>query len=148
MCGRARARRDLLRFPPGATHFSAVRARGALHFPAFANASGLGHSLQVVRDKRARTSSRALARRAEKIAQKREKLARLDPGGSPQRPVEIASASVVELRAEREPCLGCEKPVRCTEHRVEGGLRVARVVCKECGRERSYYFRLGTPRLN
>jgi hypothetical protein len=104
--------------------------------------------LSMPRGKRSRTLLRALSRQAEKLAEKREKLARLEPGGSPERPLEIPSASVVEARAEREPCFACDKPVRCTEHRVQGGLRVAVVTCRECGRERTHYFRLASPTLN
>lgn len=78
----------------------------------------------------------------------REKLARMEPGGSPARALEITSASVVEARAEREPCFACNGAMRCTEHRVEDGLRVATVACKACGRERRHYFRLTTPTLN
>jgi hypothetical protein len=100
------------------------------------------------RDKRPRTARRALGRKLEKLATDREKLARMEPGGSPARPLEITSASVVEARAEREACFACDGAMRCKEHRVEKGLRVATVECKECGRERRHYFRLATPTLN
>jgi hypothetical protein len=100
------------------------------------------------KDPRPRSKRRALARKLERLAADREKLARREPGGSPARPLEITSASVVEPRAEREPCFACDGAMRCKEHRVEGGLRVAIVECKECGRERRHYFRLAAPTLN
>lgn len=100
------------------------------------------------KQKRPRTLRRALDHKLRKLAAEREKLARLEPGGSAERPLEIASASVVEARAERESCFACGGAMRCTEHRVERGLRVATVKCKECGRERRHYFRLTTPTLN
>lgn len=100
------------------------------------------------KQKRPRTLRRARDQKLKKLTAEREKLARLEPGGSAGRPLEIASASVVEARAERESCFACGGAMRCTEHRVEGGLRVATVQCKECGWERQHYFRLATPTLN
>jgi hypothetical protein len=100
------------------------------------------------KQKRPRSQRRELGRKLEKLALEREKLARLEPGGAPTRPLEVASASVVEARAEREPCFACGGAMRCIEHRVEEGLRVATVKCKECGRARDHYFRLTTPTLN
>ncbi len=95
-----------------------------------------------------RSARRAAERAREKLGLQRTRLARLDAGGAPDRPIEVASASLVEVRAEAEPCLYCDEPVRTVEHRAEvideRRLRVAVVRCGHCGRERIVYFRIGT----
>ena len=97
---------------------------------------------------RLRTLLRKLTREDAKLARDRERLGRLEPGGDPARPLEVASASLVEPRARSLPCVRCEGEVRVDEHVAEelGGirLRIARVRCTACGLERPIYFRLGT----
>ena len=80
------------------------------------------------------------------------KLASLEPGGAPARPIEVSSASAVEPHAEGMPCAACGVPgVRVEEHAARtlrderGGerrLRIARVVCPRCGTRRDVFFRL------
>lgn len=74
------------------------------------------------------------------------------PGGAPDRPIEVASASVVEARATSDPCIVCGKPVYLEEHAVEthGGqlLRAVRVECRFCGHERTLYFRIAEPMVH
>jgi hypothetical protein len=76
----------------------------------------------------------------------RERLARLEPGGSPLHPMEVESASQIEVRAEGTPCLRCQGPYRIDEHtaeRLEGShVRVVRVHCHHCGARRVFYFRV------
>jgi hypothetical protein len=95
---------------------------------------------------RARTEARELARRREKLFEARAKLAMLEPGGSKERPLEVVSASLVEVRAETEPCLRCSQPNRCVEHTAlstaHGLLRVAHLRCPSCAVERLLYFRI------
>lgn len=104
------------------------------------------------RDARARTELRASARQQEKLFEARTKLALLEPGGTPARPLELSSASVVEARAEAEPCLRCDRATRCVEHTTlstpHGLLRVARVRCPGCGSERLLYLRILPSRLH
>jgi hypothetical protein len=73
-------------------------------------------------------------------------LARLEQGGSPERPIEIASPAQVDVMAGARACPLCGGPLRLEEHaaRTLGGtrLRVARVACTACGKRRSIYFRL------
>jgi hypothetical protein len=95
--------------------------------------------------KRARTGRREAAREAAKLARARMKLAALEPGGAPERPIEIASASVVEPHAASLPCAACgASGVRVEEHAAEEGLRVAHVRCARCGASRPLWFRIGT----
>ena len=104
------------------------------------------------RDARARTELRTRARQQEKLFEARSKLALLEPGGTPVRPLEVSSASVVEARAEAEPCLRCDGTTRCEEHTTlstpQGLLRVARLRCSSCGTERLLYLRILPSRLH
>lgn len=94
-----------------------------------------------------RAERRARERARDKLADAREKLWRLEPGGSPARPIEIASASVIESRARAEACLRCGAAVRSADHRAETidgrRLRVVTTTCVACGGARTWYFRLG-----
>jgi hypothetical protein len=100
----------------------------------------------------ARASRREQARALERLATQREKLARLEPGGAPERPVVVESASQVEVHARSLQCLRCDGSYRVDQHLAEtlGGerLRVVRLVCLACGARRSVYFRIAPPRMN
>ncbi len=91
-----------------------------------------------------------LARRSETFAAAVESLARLAPGGSPDHPIELASASQVEVHAKGTPCPVCGGELRMEEHVAETfegrRLREARVRCHHCGVRRSLYFRIVTAR--
>ena len=104
------------------------------------------------RGARPRTSARARARKQERLVEDREKLALLEPGGSPERPLEVRSASVVEARAEAEECMRCDVSMRCEEHTTRetptGLLRVAKLRCPRCGARRDLYLRIVESHLN
>ncbi len=76
-------------------------------------------------------------------------LERLEPGGTPDSAIQIASSSVVESHAAGIPCLRCEGDMVVDEHTVEEHagdlLRVASVRCMRCGHRRKVYFRLARP---
>ena len=76
----------------------------------------------------------------------REQLARVGPGGTPALPLDVDSASQIEIRAESMPCLVCQGPYRVDEHtaeRIEGQhVRVVSVHCHHCGTRRTIYFRV------
>ncbi|HTQ42603.1 MAG TPA: hypothetical protein VMI75_07570 [Polyangiaceae bacterium] len=76
----------------------------------------------------------------------RERLARLGPGGSAALPLDVESASQIEVRAESTPCLVCQGPYRVDEHtaeRIDGQhVRVVCVHCHHCGARRVIYFRV------
>lgn len=97
---------------------------------------------------RARTELRERARQSEKLFAARSKLAALEPGGSPERPLEVSSASIVESRAETEPCLRCDARVRCDEHTTlaseRGLLRVVHLRCPSCGATRTMYLQIAS----
>jgi hypothetical protein len=99
-----------------------------------------------------RALRRAQARAAEKLATQREKLARLEPGGAPDHPVRVESASQVEVHARSLRCVRCDGPYRLEEHLAETldgqRVRVAKLVCAACGARRSVYFRITPPTLN
>src|SRR4051812_10216206 len=98
--------------------------------------------------KRARTARREQDRAAVKLAEARRKLAALEPGGAPDRPIQVTSASVVEPHALGLACLACGESTRLDEHAAVtvGGvaLRCARVRCGFCGARREIWFRIGT----
>jgi hypothetical protein len=105
--------------------------------------------------KRSRTERREAARDAVKLARARTKLASLEPGGAPDRPIEVSSASIIEPHASGMECVACAaSAVRVEEHVArtlpeEGSLpvrrlRVVTVRCPRCGARRDVFFRIGT----
>jgi hypothetical protein len=71
----------------------------------------------------ARAARREAERAAVKLARERERLAALEPGGAPERPIDLTSASEVEITARSMPCPRCGGEVRVDEHTAEtGGL--------------------------
>ena len=101
--------------------------------------------------KRGRTERREAERGAVKLAEARLKLAALEAGGSPERPIEVTSASIVEPHAAGLGCAACGGSTRVEEHSAitvtdasgaPRALRVARVRCTRCGVQRDIYFRL------
>jgi hypothetical protein len=100
--------------------------------------------------KRERTVRREAVRRAQSLARDNERLFALEPGGSPERPIDVAAAPIVESRARATPCPRCAGQHHIEEHAAVavGGVRLreARLVCHQCGTRRSLWFRL--PELN
>jgi hypothetical protein len=100
--------------------------------------------------KRSRTERREAERDAEKLARARSKLAALEPGGAPDRPIEVTSASIIEPHASSMPCSRCgELGARIEEHVAvtlagERRLRVVHTTCPRCGTRREVFFRIGT----
>jgi ribosomal protein S27AE len=95
---------------------------------------------------------RAQARDVEKLARARERLAKLDVGGDPSRPIDVPSASVVDVHARAVTCARCSGASTLVEHAAETveaqRLRVVRVRCTKCGAIRVIYFRIAAPRTN
>jgi hypothetical protein len=100
--------------------------------------------------KRARTLRRESARKADALSQSRERLFALTPGGSPDKPIDVDSAAVVEIRARSVPCPRCGGEHSVDEHAAVSAhgerLRETRLRCRKCGSRRSLWFRL--PVLN
>ena len=101
---------------------------------------------------RPRSERRKGERAADRLAQARERLARLDAGGAADRPVDVESASQIEPHALGMACLRCDGPNRLEEHAaetVEGErLRVVRMACPRCGAYREVWFRIRTQLLS
>jgi hypothetical protein len=77
------------------------------------------------------------------IERDREWLARMSRGGTHERPIEVASAAVVEVRANALACPHCGGSYRLRDHVAPGGaLRRVDVTCRQCSRERALWFRL------
>jgi hypothetical protein len=73
----------------------------------------------------------------------RELLAALSPGGSAERPIRVASASVVEVRTSALACPLCGGNYRLHDHVAPAsGLRRVDVTCRHCSTPRSLWFRL------
>lgn len=89
---------------------------------------------------------RERARAHERLVRDLERLARLAPGGAPERPRSIDSPAQVEVIAAATPCPLCEGALRLDQHAsaTHDGvrLRVARVACTTCGVRRELWFRL------
>jgi transposase-like protein len=104
----------------------------------------------MAKPKRERTLRRELARKVQVLARNRERLFLLEVGGSPERPIDVDSAAVVEIRAMGLRCPQCGGEHTVDEHAavsVRGGrVREARLRCRKCGSRRSLWFRL--PVLN
>ena len=79
----------------------------------------------------------------------RELLASLSPGGSRERPIKVASASVVEVRTSALSCPLCGGTYRLDEHIAPAaGLRRVDVHCRHCSTPRSIWFRIEAAELN
>jgi hypothetical protein len=91
---------------------------------------------------------RALARVDGRFAEEAARLARLQRGGSAEHPIDVRSASEIEVVAEGTPCPICRGGQRVDDHTAEvvGGrrLRLASVHCHHCGHVRTMFFRVGS----
>jgi DNA-directed RNA polymerase subunit RPC12/RpoP len=95
---------------------------------------------------RKRSERRAAEREVKKDLERRDKLAALEVGGAPERPIHVATASLVDVMARDSKCHRCGGSVRLEEHFVRDNQRVARVRCSSCGSEREIFFAV-SPRV-
>lgn len=95
---------------------------------------------------RKRTERRAVDRDVKKLLAQKDKLAKLEVGGAAERPIHVATASLVDVLARDSKCHRCGGAVRLEEHVARAGLRVARVRCSSCGSDRELYFAV-SPRV-
>jgi transposase-like protein len=95
---------------------------------------------------RPRGQRREAARALSKLSKARQRLFELELGGSPERPLPVVSAAVVETHAESMPCPLCEGKHEVVEHVAvtHAGIRLreARLRCRQCGTTRSAWFRI------
>ncbi|HXU05194.1 MAG TPA: hypothetical protein VN903_29745 [Polyangia bacterium] len=95
---------------------------------------------------RPRRKRREQARALRKQVRRTEQLAGDLPGGSPDRPIDVASASVVEGKARGTPCIQCGGDLDVRGDRAtstaRGVLREIAVVCRLCHAPRTLWFRV------
>jgi hypothetical protein len=93
-----------------------------------------------------RTVRREQARALTRLQQDRERLFTLEPGGQPERPLEAASAAVIERQATRVPCPRCGGTQEVVEHAalIHHGVRLreTKLRCRQCGTQRSLWFKI------
>ena len=102
---------------------------------------------------RARTVRRAAENDVRKLGRKLDRLETELPAGSPDRPLAVTSASVVEVRARAERCLACEGELKLRAHEAEtaaghGQLRRVDLICASCRRPRRLWVRIEPPLSN
>jgi hypothetical protein len=103
----------------------------------------------VAKPKRERTARRQAAREFVKLAKDRERLFMSEVGGTNERPIDVETPSIVEVRARAVPCPLCAGEQQVLEHAAvmteSGLLREARLRCRRCGSKRSLWFRILAP---
>ena len=94
-----------------------------------------------------RRQQREQQRALRKTVRQLERLAAGLPGGSPEQPIDVAAASVVETRARAIACVQCEavemefRGDQATST-ARGVLRELVMVCRRCHAPRSVWFRV------
>lgn len=102
----------------------------------------------MAQSKRPRAQRRRLERELTKLADAKQRLAELSPGGNPERPIDVDSASVVALRAAALGCARCEGDLRVEREEAVQGLRRVAASCKACRAERVIWLRLASRLLS
>jgi len=101
---------------------------------------------------RPRKKRREQERALRKLVRRTEGLAGELPGGSAQRPIDVASASVVEGKARATPCIQCGGDLELRGDRAtstgRGVLREIALVCRLCHAPRTLWFRITPPAVN
>lgn len=99
-----------------------------------------------------RTVRREQARALTRLQSDRERLFKLEAGGSAERPLEASSAAVIEAHATGVPCPLCGAQQELLEHAAsvhEGvRLRETKLRCRQCGSQRSLWFKIVGTSLN
>ena len=101
---------------------------------------------------RPRRKRREQERALRKQVRRTEALAGDLPGGSPDQPIEVTSASVVEGKARATPCVQCGGALDLRGDRAtstaRGVLREIALVCRLCHAPRTLWFRITPPAAN
>lgn len=99
-----------------------------------------------------RGQRRAAERAAVDLAKDRVRLATLEPGGAPERPIVVETVAVIEVRATDTRCAVCEGGLQLEEHEVvthgDVSLRRTRLRCRQCHTPRLIWFRIARPQPN
>lgn len=106
----------------------------------------------VARPPRPRRQRREQERTLRKQVREREELAAQLPGGSAERPIEVAAASVIEGKARATLCIQCEGDLELRGDRAvstaRGVLREIALACRRCHTPRTLWFRIVPPAAN
>jgi hypothetical protein len=106
----------------------------------------------VARWIRFRTKRREQERALRKLVRDTEELAGELPGGTPERPIDVAAASIVEAKARATPCIQCEGDLDLRSDRAtstaRGVLREVALVCRRCHVPRTLWFRVAPASRN
>jgi hypothetical protein len=98
----------------------------------------------VKKTARPRTARREADRAGAALVRTRDRIAQLEPGGSPDWPIALESAVLVERRAASIPCPRCAGPVTVITHdaRATTDARRREVIarCQRCSHARSVWF--------
>jgi hypothetical protein len=99
--------------------------------------------------KQPRRERRAASRKALKEAELCRKLFRAAAGGAPTFPLPVASASIIEARAQAIPCPVCQGACRVVSHtatiQAAKRLRVVTLQCQSCSEQCQVYFEILMP---
>jgi hypothetical protein len=103
----------------------------------------------MAKQDRARKRRREEERAARRTVRETERAATRLPGGDPEWPLEVASASVVEVRARGTACVQCGGTLDLRGERASstprGVLREMELVCRRCHAPRTLWFRVAPP---
>jgi hypothetical protein len=95
---------------------------------------------------RERKQRRERERALRKTVRQIEKLAVALPGGSADHPIDVTSASVVEVQARGTPCPQCAGELELLRERAtstaRGVLRELELACRRCHAPRTLWFRV------
>ena len=98
---------------------------------------------------RPRTERRSRERAARQLVRERQKLALLERGGQPDRPIDVVSTAVIPVRARATPCPLCAGTLRLDEETADSRagrlLYAAHVTCGSCGVGRAIWFHVTSP---
>jgi len=106
----------------------------------------------VARPPRPRRTRREQERALRKVVRRTEGLAEKLPGGAPERPIDVASASVIDEKARATPCIQCGGDLERLGDRAtstaRGVVREIALVCRRCHAPRTQWFRIVPPSPN
>jgi len=104
------------------------------------------------RPPRPRRKQREQDRTLRKLVRRTEALVGELPGGSPERPIDVASASIVDGKARGTPCIQCGGDLELRGDRAtttpRGVLRELALACRRCHAPRTLWFRIKPPATN
>ncbi|MCU1279966.1 MAG: hypothetical protein JWM53_3512 [bacterium] len=98
---------------------------------------------------RPRTERRVRERAARQLVRDRQRLAALERGGAPERPIEVPSTSVIAARVRSTPCPLCSGTLRIDDESAETRdgklLHAAHASCASCAVARTLWFTVAAP---